>query len=321
MSDRVLSQDEINNVFKNLRDQSGDEDPAKRAVPYDFRRPDRIAKDQLRSIHLLYETFARSLGSSLSAYLRSFVVVNLVSVEQLSFAAFARCLPSPTCIVTLGLRPYEGNAILEMGHSLVFPIFEMLLGGTGKNSTKIDREITEIEQSILDSVFRIVLQDLKSAWQAVTFIDFLVESHESEPQTLQILAPNEAIVAVSMEIHIGEFSGLMNIGIPSIIIKMLRSKFDQQWTVRKTQTTEAEHARVLKLVKSAQIGADVRLNGPQMLLEDLMSIETGDVLTFDHSLAKEIDLILNGTRKFTGHIVNAGRKRAFQVKNETRAEH
>jgi flagellar motor switch protein FliM len=110
MPDRVLSQEEIDDVFRNLRDSPQDDDPAKRAQPYDFRRPDRIAKDQLRAIHILHENFARSLASSLSAYLRAYVVVNLVSVEQLSFMEFSQCLPSPSCLVSLGMKPYEGNA-------------------------------------------------------------------------------------------------------------------------------------------------------------------------------------------------------------------
>src|SRR5450755_958506 len=148
MPDRVLTQEEMDDVFRNLRDSPLDDDPAKRAQPYDFRRPDRIAKDQLRAIHLLHENFARSLASSLSAYLRAYVAVNLVSVEQLSFLEFSQCLPSPSCLVSLGMRPFEGNAVLEINTGLVFPILEMLLGGSQKNALKINREITEIEQSI-----------------------------------------------------------------------------------------------------------------------------------------------------------------------------
>jgi flagellar motor switch protein FliM len=318
MGDRVLSQDEIDNVFKNLRD-TPQSDPFKSAQPYDFRRPDRIAKDQLRSIHLLHENFARSLASSLSAFLRAYTAVNLVSVEQLSFSEFTRCLPSPTCLVALGLRPYEGGAVLELSHSLAFPIFEMLLGGTGKGSAKINREITEIEKSILDGLFRIVLQDLKTAWQAVTFIDFVVESHETEPALLQLLAPNEAVVAVSMELKVGEYSGLMNICVPSIIIKMLRQKFDQQWTVRKTHSSEAEHARTLKLVRSSIIPLEAKLNGPKLQLEDLLAIEVDDILTFDYPVGKDIDLLLNGTIKFAGSIAQSGRKRAFQIKQHCRS--
>jgi flagellar motor switch protein FliM len=314
MSDRVLSQDETDDVFRNLRD-SAPIDPAKNAELFDFRRPDRIAKDQLRSIHLLHENFARSLASSLSAFLRSYVGVDLVSVEQLSFAEFTRSLPSPTCIVGLGLRPYEGSAILELSHSLVFPLFEMLLGGTGKGSAKMNREITEIEKSILDSLFRIILQDLRTAWQAVTFIDFVIENHETEPALLQMLAPNEAIVSISMELRVGDYSGLMNIGMPSIIIKMLRQKFDQQWTVRKTHSSEAEHQRLLKLIKPSTVSVDARLNGPKVMLEDLLAVEEGDVLSFDFSTRNDIDLILNGKHKFNGKIVQSGYKRGFQIRD------
>src|SRR5579871_5748949 len=109
MADRVLNQQEIDDVFRKIREAPSQDDPNKKAQPYDFRRPDRIAKDQLRSIHLLHETFARSLASSLSAYLRAYVVVNLVSVEQLSYMEFSQCLPSPSCLVSLAMKPYEGN--------------------------------------------------------------------------------------------------------------------------------------------------------------------------------------------------------------------
>src|SRR5712671_662342 len=131
MPERVLSQQEMDDVFRNLRDAQPDDDPSKRAQTYDFRRPDRIAKDQLRAIHLLHENFCRSLASSLSAYLRAFVAVNLVSVEQLAFMEFTQILPSPTSLMALGMKPYDGSAMLELNPSLVFPVLEMLLGGTG----------------------------------------------------------------------------------------------------------------------------------------------------------------------------------------------
>src|SRR3954451_16853976 len=97
-----------------MRDGGREEELAKRAQSYDFRRPDRIAKDQLRAIHLLHENFARSLASSLSAYLRAYAVVNLVSVEQISFREFTQCLPSPTCMAVLSMKPFEGSAALEL---------------------------------------------------------------------------------------------------------------------------------------------------------------------------------------------------------------
>jgi flagellar motor switch protein FliM len=310
---RVLSQDEIDNVFKNLKETDADNDPTKKAQPYDFRRPDRIAKDQLRAIHMLHENFARSLASSLSAYLRAYAMVNLVSVEQLSYQEFSQCLTTPTCLVSLGMRPFDGNAVLELNPSLVFPILEMLLGGTGKPGVRLNREITEIEQNILDGLFRLILHDLKMAWHGVTNIDFSIEAHETEPQMLQVLAPNEAIVAISVEVRIGDSSGLLNIGMPSINIKMLRQKFDQQWSIRKTESTETEQHRIFRLIRPAELHIDARLEGPTLSLEDMMKLECGDILTLDYPVDRPLDLKINNRLKYRGHIMTSGRKKAFSI--------
>jgi flagellar motor switch protein FliM len=311
--DRVLSQTEIDSVFRNVAETRGGEDSNKQPQAFDFRRPDRIAKDQLRALHLLHETFARSLASSLSAYLRAYVSVNMVSVEQLSFLEFTQCLPSPTCMVSLRLKPYDQNAILELNPALVFPVLEMLLGGSGKQTPKLDREITEIEESILEGLFRIILNDLRTSWSTVADIEFGVDSHETEPSLLQILAPNEAIVTISIEVRVGDNAGLMNIGIPSLVIKMLRQKFDQQWSVRKTAATETENARILTLVKSSNFQADARLQGPTLTVENLLKLREGDILTFDYPIERTLDLIVNGKKKYEGRIVRQGRKRAFEV--------
>jgi flagellar motor switch protein FliM len=312
-NDRVLTQEEIDSVFRSMKKQGPIEPQQKSAQAYDFRRPDRIAKDQLRAIHLLHENFSRSLSSSLSAFLRAYVAVNLVSVEQLSFAEFAQCLPSPSCMISLKMKPFDGNSLLEINPSLVFPILEMLLGGSGRGLAKVNREVTEIEQSILESIFRIILNDLKTAWSTVTPIDFAIDSHETEPQLLQVLAPNEAVVAISMEARIGDNSGMMNMGIPSITVKMLRQKFDQQWSMRRAQSSVDDQARMFKLVQQSELQVDVRLKGPTLSFENLMALEPGKILTFDYPIDRELDLMMNGRTKYKTKIVSMGRKRAAKL--------
>ena len=311
--DRLLSQSEIDNVFRRMRKVKTTEDPTKKALPYDFRRPDRIAKDQLRAIHMLHENFARSLASSLSAYLRAYVMVNLVSVEQISFLEFTQCLPSPSCIVSMAMRPFDSNAILEMNPSIVYPVLEMLLGGSGKTRLKVEREITEIEVSLFEGVLRVVLHDLEQSWAPISPVQFRVEKHETEPQLLQILSPSEAVVAVGIEIRIGELAGMMNVGIPSIIIKMLRQKFDQQWSVRKADATEEDRQRALRLLLQAQVRFDTRLQGPTMNVHEMLGIEEGDVVVFDYPIGRPVDLLANGRLLFHGNVVDTGRKRAISL--------
>jgi flagellar motor switch protein FliM len=310
---RQLSQQEIDSVFQNLRGSQAERAAAKRAAAFDFRRPDRIAKSQLRAIHQLHDNFVRNLVSSLSAYLRSYLIVNLVSVEQLSYSEFLECLPSPTCIASLSLKPYDGNAVLEMNSSLIFPILEILLGGDGKLQFNSQREITEIEQVLLDGLFRLILRDLHEAWKFVTNIDFSIDTIETEPQFLQILAPTEAVVAVAIEIRIGESMGMMNIAMPSIIIKMMRQKFDQQWSLRKSESTDNEQLRMLNLIRPSNLHSEALLTGPEMLLRDLINLETGDVVSFDFPAAKPLDLRLNGDIRYVGEMVSVGRRAGFRV--------
>jgi flagellar motor switch protein FliM len=305
---RQLSQQEIDAVFQNQSRKK--ETPA---VRFDFRRPDRIPKSQVRAIHLLHDTFVRNLVSSLSAYLRSYLTVNLVSVEQLSYSEFLDGLPTPTCMVSLGLRPYDGNGVLELNPSLVFPILEMLLGGNGKTSGAIQREITEIEQKLLDGLFRIILNDLREAWRGVTEVDFTIESMETEPQLLHILAPNEAVVSVGVEVRMGDTVGMMNIAMPSIVIKMMRQKFDQQWSVRKTMASEVEQGRVLRLLRGSTLTLEALLEGPRLTVREFLSLEEGQLLSLDYPVDHAIDLKVNGTEKFRAQIVSTGRKRACLV--------
>jgi flagellar motor switch protein FliM len=310
---RQLSQQEIDAVFSQLK--GGSETQAKKAVVFDFCRPDRIAKSQVRAIHLLHENFVRNLASSLAAYLRSYLTVNLISVEQLSYGEFVEGLPSPTCLVSSSLRPYDGNALIELNPALVFTILEIILGGKGRGTTRIQREMTEIEQNLLEVFFRIILNDLKEAWKSVTTIDFKLASMATEPQVVQILAPNEAVVAIGIEMRIGESSGAMNLAIPSINIKMIGQKFDQQWSLRKTEPTEHEQQRILGLIRESDLTLDANLSGLHLRVKDLLEIEQGDVLHFDYRVDRVVDCSVNGVQKYRGRVLDYHQKKAFQIED------
>jgi flagellar motor switch protein FliM len=154
---------------------------------------------------------------------------------------------------------------------------------------------------------------LREAWKAVTSVDFTIESMETEPQLLHVLAPNEAVVSIGIEVRIGESVGMMNIALPSIVIKMMRQKFDQQWSVRKTHASEHEQARILRILRQGNLPVEARLEGPTLTVRDLLSLQEGHLLTFDFSVERPIELLVNGRRKFMGHVVSTGKKRACQV--------
>jgi flagellar motor switch protein FliM len=282
-------------------------------VAYDFRRPDRIPKEQLRAIHLMHDFLARNLASSMGAYLRAYVTVSLVSVEQLSFGEFLQYLPTPTCISNISLTPTEGNAVLDLNPSLVFPMLDILLGGSGAASQQDTRELTEIEISILEGVIRLVLHDLTEAWAPVGDIRFAIEATETQPQLMQILSPNEAIVAIGFEITMGDARGMMNFGIPSILVKMMGQGFEQQWSIRRRASSETEQARMRHLVKRLPMDLEARIKGTHMRVRDLLKLDEGDVVSLEVPVRRPAQINVNGVRKFEGEIVIAGNQRGLVV--------
>lgn len=308
---RELTQQEIDAVFQGRMSK---QEPEPRVVPFDLRWLDRIPKSQLRAIRLLHEGFARNLASSLSAYLRAYVTINLVSVEQLSYAEFQDGLSSPSCLVPLRLRPYEGSAILEITPNLAFAVLEILLGGKARPSESPSREMTDIEESLLEGLLRIILQDLRQAWASVVEVEFAMQSVESEPQFLPTVDPGEAFVVIAAEVRLGDLAGMMTLGIPSLVIKMMRAHFEHHWSLQKgREAGEAEQAKMLERLRRAEVDVEVRLRGSTLPLRELMALEEGDLLVLEAPLGQALECRLSDVPKFHGRVATSGSRRVFVV--------
>jgi len=284
---------------------------APKVVPFDFRKPGQAPGSQMRAIYVLKQKFLHHVVSSLSAYLRTGVTAQLLAVDHLSYAEFLRSLPSPTCVVSVGMRPYEGNAVLELDPSLIFPIIEILLGGNNKLGASAIREITEIEQNVLDGLFRIILQALAEAWKDVVPVTLTIESVGKEARLLH--APHEPMVAMSFEIKLEEGAGHMNLAVPTEILTVPGEDGAAQSTPRKVEAGEADQARMLELLREATCTLEAHLEGPTLQVRELLDLKQGDVLTFDHPIDQPLGGLVNGKRKFAGQIVSTGKRKAFQI--------
>jgi len=311
---RQLTQREIDAVFQNS-DSNPEAAPA--TTTFDFSRLDRIPKSRLNAIHQLHEDFVRSLSSNLSAYLRAAVTLNLVSLEQISYSEYLEGLASPTCLAYVSLKPYEGTAIMEISPSVVFTLVELLLGGSGKETAPMQRKITEIEKGIMQGVLRVILNELHEAWKNVADIRFAVQLLASEPQLMHVLDPTEAVVVITLELRVGPATGVLNLAIPSIFIKRLNHKFEQMRQVRRADPTERDRANIARLIGSAGVSFEARLEPTRVLASDLIDLEVGDVLTLGHSLDRPVTGLLNGQALYSGHIVVKNEKLMLQVHKMT----
>ena len=178
--------------------------PRDKITPYDFKRPERVGKEQMRALQSLHEGFGRNFGAALSALLRAIVEVKLTSVDQLTYSEFVFSLENPTCFNLLRAEPLDGNLILDINPSILYPIIDRLLGGGKESTPHTRRPLTEIELRLVTRITALFLTELKHAWENVLELKLSVDRVESNPQLVQIVPPNEVVVLISFEISIGE---------------------------------------------------------------------------------------------------------------------
>jgi len=282
---------------------------------YDFKRPERVSKEQVTALEALHEAFARNVGASLSGYLRTIVEVRLISVEQFTYAEFTMSLPSPTSFNLLSCEPLEGNMILEVNPSILFPIIDRLLGG-GKCEPYIpERPFTNIELGLVNSILSRILDQLDETWENIRKINFKMVQSESNPFLMQIVAPNEPIVLLSFEILMGEYSGMINLCIPFKVIEPIMPEFSQSnWFVtNRTRATEQTKKYVLENISHAVIDLSAVLAETRVRLGDLLDMKPGDIIDTGKPAESPIALLIEGKNKFRGFPCQYKGKVAFRI--------
>ncbi|MGQ0628409.1 MAG: flagellar motor switch protein FliM, partial [Phycisphaerales bacterium] len=208
----MLDQSEIGNLLNAVESGEGAPSPSERIFgrarhdsesvevrPYDFKRPERVSKDQMRSLQTLHESFARNFGASLSGFLRTIVEVKVSSCEQMTYGEFINSLPNPTSFNLIDAKPLEGQVCLELSPLIIYPIIDRLLGGTNRDLFIPQRPLTLIETRLISKVTSRGLAALSEAWAGVKQIEFAVAATESNPQLVQIVPPNEVVVVIGFE--------------------------------------------------------------------------------------------------------------------------
>nr|WP_320145458.1 flagellar motor switch protein FliM [uncultured Anaeromusa sp.] len=317
----VLSQSEIDELLNALsagevsaEDIKGEQEQRKIKV-YDFKRPDKFSKDQIRTLYMLHENFARFFNTYLSANLRALVHINVASVDQMTYEEFVRSLPNPSVIGIFQMRPLKGNVILEMNPNIVFAVIDRLFGGVGLPLSK-PRALTDIEESIVRRVMSKALDSLQDAWKQVLVVDPKLEMIETNPQFTQIVPPNDMVVLITMQCKIGQAEGLVNICIPYLVLEPIMSKLTTTFWVASSMSKQAlpEHVSAIQQkLERARIPLVVEMGRTQINVYDLLGLSQGDVLRLDSQVDRELKITVGHRDKFLCKPGLVKRKMAVQI--------
>ena len=282
---------------------------------YDFKRPERVSKDQMRSLEALHEGFGRNFGASLSGFLRTIVEVSVAHLEQLTYSEFIHSLPNPTCFNLLKSEQLDGQICLELSPLIVYPIIDRLLGGSNADLFIPQRPLTQIEQRLVERITERATTYLSEAWSAVTPVTFTVNDFESNPQLVQIVPPNETVVVVGFELKMGNRTGTMSLCIPYTVIEPIMQQLTAQtwFNYQKKGANEVSQKRLNRHIGSARVEMRAVLARTTMRMTDLLSLQIGDVITTDKPIDEPLTIEVEGRSKFHGSVGKFRNNRAIRI--------
>ncbi|HXZ43117.1 MAG TPA: FliM/FliN family flagellar motor switch protein [Terriglobales bacterium] len=311
---KVLNQEEIDAMVRAARgQQNGAAQAEQRSIkPCSFRQSGHLTGEQVRALTILHEGFARSLTQSLGAYLRVVFETTLVTVEQIAYAEFLQRVPEITYMVSYQVRPIGAAAAMQLDHSLVFPLVDILLGGTGQ-CEPMTREITEIEEQIMEGVARIVCRELAAAW-APMGAEIELEHRQPPAQMQRFLAPAEKTLCLGFEVKLAEARGALNLVFPLAISNTLLRKLSTDWSYGKNRATSRSGGQLAEKMLDCSFPMTLGITSIKLPIKTMLELTPGTVCNLGVPVRLPASIILAGREAFEAEPVRHGRYRAAQVR-------
>lgn len=323
----VLSQSEIDDLFKALntgelnvtemqeaKDQKG-------AKVYDFTRPSKFSKEQLRTLEIIFESYSRLVANYLSGHLRSMVSVEVMNSEAVTYSEFTNALINPVILAVTDFRPLKGSILMELSANMGYAIIDRVLGGSGQGLEKI-REFTDIEKVILEKLFVQFVQLLIQPWENVVELDPLLDRIETNSQVVQIISPNEIIALVTLNIKIGNVAGMMNICIPHLVIEPIMDKLNTKyWFAQKEQELGPSYEEYIqKMIEKSRIPITAILGKTHVTIKEFLELQRDDIIKLDKDINSTLDVYVGNILKFSGTPGEYKNKLAIQINHVIKRE-
>ena len=318
MSD-ILSQEEIDALLSaystgaataNLR--ASERSTSHEVRLYDFARPERFSKDEVRQLEAVHKTFASRFSTHLSALLRSTVDIQHTTLDQASFDEYLKSVPSPTLISTFRLDPVGVRCIIEFNPNVVFALVDLMAGGDGDAYMQA-RELSEIEIKLMEGVLRSGLGHYVSAWDQVAKINCHLERVGSNPMVNPVGTAQDQMMSSYFEIRVAKQVGLISICMPIAAVEDIFDVFGPR-----TGTAAAEPDSTLRdaiegNLRSTKVLASVILGRAPATIRDLLDLRKGDFVRLDQGVKREIAISVHGIPKFYGIPGIVGRKLGVHI--------
>ena len=301
----VLSQSEIDNLLAALSTGELDmdqmqENKEKQVKDYDFSRPTKFSKEHLRTLEMIFEHYGRLISTNLPVYLRKNVQVTVASSETVTFSEFTNALSNPVILGIINFAPLNGTIIMDLATNLGYAMLDRMLGGSGVPIER-NREFSDIEMSIIQKILSMFTQLLRDPWKNVVEVSPVMQRLETNPQFAQVIAPNDMIAIVTLNMKIGDVEGFMNLCLPFFTLEDVMDKLNTRFWFSTMQENHDENYEMYieSLIRKVDVPIRAVLGRSTISVSDFVNLQVGDCIRLDSKVDEDMNVFVGNIKKFT----------------------
>ena len=280
-----------------------------------FRYAGRLSNENARALSALHEKFALNVANSLELYLGASLRLKLAALEQVAVAEYFSRTSANSYLVPCSLNVMETNILLEMEIDLIFPVIDLLLGGAGTASEQA-RELTEIDEEIMQSVTALIVSQIERAWQALNVS--LTAGRCIKPSMIQqVFTANEKLVLLVFEMTLGDTNGCISIVLPTSFVGFLLRHLNAA-QLKKASSLHSLRSTTLReriLECDFKVAADI--TQMRVLVKDLIDLKAGMIIKMKAPVKKPGRLTVEGVEIFEALLVRNGTRKAAQISSRS----
>jgi flagellar motor switch protein FliM len=302
--DEILSQEEVDALLKGI--QEGDVETEKGVEPsgvksYDFTGQEKIVRGRMPTLDIANERLARNFRLSLSAAIRRMVDITNVNVTITKFYDFMRGVPFPSSINIFKMEPLRGFGLLVFDAQMIFSLIEFFFGGTGKTYYKPEgREFTPIEQKIIHKVVMMFFDDMEEAWRAIYPMKPLYVRAEMNPQFVNIVTPVDVVIKVEFVLEVEGKQCKAYLCIPYGTVEPIKEKLYSAFSADRDELDMKWLDRLKDRLKEIPVTITGELGKVKLDVSRVVDLKVDNLIMLDRRVDEDIDILVEGSRKFTG---------------------
>lgn len=305
----LLSQSQIDELMLELLAEKQEKKTSlpqsneKKIRTYDFKRPKKFSKEQLKLLKSIYDNFARHLAGYLSGVLRTYCQITVETIEEQPFFEYNNALPDSVFMGCFDLKPFEGNFLVDFSNSVAYSMIERLLGGNGSSPTP-ERAFTEIEITLMERILKQIAFSTRESWGIYTEIDPGLTKTVTNSRLMQSISMEETVAIIIMEIDIKTAKGSLSICIPNEALGPLIEIAGRSLYRVKRKTEDSKDAQrkeaIISHLKGTSIEAVAVFGDTSLSLSEVIHLQVGDVIQLNQTVDSPVKIYIGDNMRYHG---------------------